>query len=100
MWLGVDCRFNLRKLSELEVRKQYQMKISNRYAALQNLNGTEDINRALENIKENNKTSVKESLGLYELKQHKPYLMKNVHDFLIKGSRLKCSGYKIQTNAM
>jgi hypothetical protein len=25
MWLGVGCRFNLRKLSELEVRKQYQI---------------------------------------------------------------------------
>jgi hypothetical protein len=29
-------RFNLRKLNELEIRKQYQMKISNRYAALEN----------------------------------------------------------------
>ena len=27
-------KFNLRKLSELEVRKQYQIKISNRFAAL------------------------------------------------------------------
>jgi hypothetical protein len=76
MWLVVGCRFNLRKLSELEIRKQYQMKISNRYAALQNLNVTEDINRALENIKENIRTSVKECLGLYELKQHKPHLMR------------------------
>jgi hypothetical protein len=31
-------RLNLRKLSELEVRKQYQIKISNRFAALENLN--------------------------------------------------------------
>jgi len=30
-------RFNLRKLSELQVRKQYQIKNSNRYAALENL---------------------------------------------------------------
>ena len=29
-------RFNLRKLSELEVRKEYQIKSSNRSAALQN----------------------------------------------------------------
>jgi hypothetical protein len=28
-------RFNLRKLSDLEVRKQYQMKISDRFAALE-----------------------------------------------------------------
>jgi len=27
-------RFNLWKLSELEIRKQYQIKISNRFAAL------------------------------------------------------------------
>jgi len=29
--------FNLRKLNELEVKKQYQIEISNRYAALENL---------------------------------------------------------------
>jgi len=58
-------RFNVRKVSELEVRKQYQMKISNRFAALENLNGNEDINMAWDNIKENIKTSAKESLGLY-----------------------------------
>jgi hypothetical protein len=39
-------RFNLRKLSELEVTKQYQIKPSNRNAALENLNGSNDINRA------------------------------------------------------
>jgi hypothetical protein len=50
-------RFNLKKPSELEVRKQYQLKMSNRFAALENLNGTEDINRAWENIKENIKIS-------------------------------------------
>ena len=30
-------RFNLRKLNDLEVRKQYQIKITNRFAALENL---------------------------------------------------------------
>jgi hypothetical protein len=30
-------RFNLRKLSELQVRKEYHIKNSNRYAALENL---------------------------------------------------------------
>ena len=65
-------RLNLRKLSELEVRKQYQIKISNRFAALENLNGSKDINRAWENTKEDIKTSAKDSISLYELKQHKP----------------------------
>jgi len=38
-------RFNLKKLSELEVRKQCQIKISNRFAALENLSDSEDVNR-------------------------------------------------------
>jgi hypothetical protein len=65
-------KFNLKKLSEVENRKQYQIKISNRFAALENLNVSEEINRAWENIKESIKISAKESLGLYERKQHKP----------------------------
>jgi len=39
---------------------------------LENLNADEDVYRAWENIKENIKTSAKESLGLSELKWHKP----------------------------
>jgi hypothetical protein len=54
--------FNLRKLNELEVRQEYQIKISNRFATLENLCDNEDINRAWENIKENIKTSAKERL--------------------------------------
>ena len=63
-------RFNLRKLNELEVRKQYQIKISNRFAFFENLSDSEGINRAWENIKQYIKTSAKTSLGLYKLKQH------------------------------
>ena len=40
---------------------------------MENLNDNKDINRAWENIKENIKTSAKESLGLYKL-QHNPRL--------------------------
>ena len=69
-------RFNLSKLNDLDVRKQYQIDITNRYAALENLN--EDINWTSENIKENIKTSAKESLVVHEWKQYKPGLMKNV----------------------
>ena len=68
-------RFNPRKLNELKVRKQYQIEITNRFAGLENLNDDEDedVNRTWENIKKNIKTSAKESLGLHELKQHKPW---------------------------
>jgi hypothetical protein len=39
------------------------IKIPNKFAFLENLNDSEDINRAWENIKENIITSAKESLG-------------------------------------
>jgi hypothetical protein len=66
-------RFNLKKLSELEVSKQYQTDFSDRFAALENLRDSEDINRAWENIKENIKISAKQTVGLYERKQCKPW---------------------------
>jgi hypothetical protein len=59
---------NLRKLNELEVRKQYQIEISKRFAALENLSDSVDINRDWDNIKENIKISARGNLGLYELK--------------------------------
>ena len=46
-------RFYLRKLNELEVMKQYQIEIYNRFGGLENLSYSEDINRAWENIIEN-----------------------------------------------
>ena len=80
-------RFNLRKLNELEVRKQYQIEITNRFAALENLNDDEDVNRTWENIKENIKTSAKESLCLHELKQHKPWFDEECLGFLDQRKR-------------
>jgi len=41
--------FNLGKLNELQVSKQNQIEISNRFAALENLSDGDDINRAWEN---------------------------------------------------
>ena len=45
--------FNLKKISELEFKKEYQIKISNRFAALENLSDSEDFNKAWENIEKN-----------------------------------------------
>jgi len=56
--------FNLRTLNELEVMKQYQIKISNRFAALENVSNSKDINRTWESIKQNIKVLVEQSLGL------------------------------------
>ena len=65
------------KLSELEVRKQYQIEITKWFAPLENLNDSEDMNRAWENIKENIKMSAKESLCLCISHD----FMKNVYNF-------------------
>jgi hypothetical protein len=40
-------RFNVKKLNEVEGKEQYQVKISNRFAALENL----DISRALDAVR-------------------------------------------------
>src|SRR5215510_13547957 len=66
-------RFNLKKLKDLEVRKQYQIEITSRFPALENVSDDEDINSAWESVKETIKTSAKGSLGLQVLKQHKPW---------------------------
>jgi hypothetical protein len=47
--------FNLRNLSELEIRKEYQIEISNRFTAMENLNNSEDVKKSWENIKQNMK---------------------------------------------
>jgi uncharacterized protein YaaR (DUF327 family) len=55
----------------VEINKQYQVKISNRFTALDNLENEDvDISRAWESISETMKASGTESLGYY-LKQHK-----------------------------
>jgi len=75
-------RFNLRKLNKPEVREQYQIEIKNRFAALENSDDDEDVNRNWENIKENIQTSAKESLGLDEFKQNKPWFDEECLGFL------------------
>jgi hypothetical protein len=39
-------RFNLKKLNEVEGKEQYHVEISNRFAALENLDTEVEINRA------------------------------------------------------
>ena len=59
------------------------------YLLVENLNVDEDVNRVWENIKENIKTSAKESLGLHEWKQHKPWFDKYCVDFLDQRKQTK-----------
>ena len=83
--------FNLRKLKDLEVKKQYQIEITNMFAALGNTSDDGDMNRSWENIKENIKTSPKESLGLHELKQDKPWFDEECLHFLDERKQAKLS---------
>jgi len=48
---------------------------------LENLNDCEDMNRAWKNIKETLNISAKESLGLCELKEYKPWLHEKCSQF-------------------
>jgi RNase P/RNase MRP subunit POP5 len=55
----------------VEVKEQY--KISNRFAALENLDDV-DISKAWKSIRENIRASAAKNLGYYELKEQKPWL--------------------------
>jgi hypothetical protein len=55
-------RFNLKKLIDVAVKEQNQVKMSNRFAALENLDDDVDINRAWESIRENMKDRAREAI--------------------------------------
>jgi hypothetical protein len=65
--------FNLKKLNEVEGKERYPVEISNRFAAIENLDTEVNVNKAWETIREKIKISHKESLGYYELKNNKPW---------------------------
>jgi hypothetical protein len=55
-------RFHLRKLDDVEAKEKYQVEISNRFADLESLDESFDINNAWEGIRENIRTSAKDNL--------------------------------------
>jgi hypothetical protein len=61
-------RFDLKKLNDIEVKEKYQVEISNRFATLESLDESFDINNAWESIRENIKTSAEDNLGYQKLK--------------------------------
>jgi hypothetical protein len=66
--------FSLKELSVLEVWKKSEIKISNRIAALENLNDSKDITGLGKVFGENIKISGKENLNLCEQKHHKVWV--------------------------
>jgi hypothetical protein len=63
-------KFNLKKLTEVEGKVQFRVEVSNRFAALEDLDAELEINSGWEMIRENIKSLLKESLGYFELKKH------------------------------
>jgi hypothetical protein len=93
-------RFNVKKLKEGDVKEQYQVTIRNKFAALENLEDSGDINRAWDNIRKNIKTSAQEILGYCESKHRKPWFDEECSKFMIEGSRINCSGNRTHVKQM
>jgi DNA repair ATPase RecN len=64
-------KFNIKKLNKGDVKEQYYVTIRNKFAALEHLEGSGDINRAWDNIRENINISAQESLGYCESRHRK-----------------------------
>jgi hypothetical protein len=64
--------FNLKKLNDVEGKEQFRVEVSNRFAALEDLDTEVEISSAWKTIRVNIKISAKESLGNFEMKKHKP----------------------------
>jgi hypothetical protein len=50
-------RFNVKKLNEGDVKEQYRVAITNKFAALENFEDSEDINSTWDSVRENIKIS-------------------------------------------
>jgi hypothetical protein len=82
-------RFNLKKLNEVEVKEQFCVEVSNRFAALEDLDAGVGCNSAWEAIRENTKISAKESPGYFEFKKHKPWFDKGCSNLLDQRKQAK-----------
>jgi hypothetical protein len=89
-------RFNLKQLNEEEVKKQFQVTIKHKSAALENLDDNGDNNRAWDTIRDNVKISAKESIGLCESKSYKPWFDEECLKLVMEGSGLKyCNVFEV-----
>jgi hypothetical protein len=68
----------------VEDKVQYCVEVSNRFAALEDLDAEVDINNAWETIRDNIRISAKESLGYYKLKKHKPWFKEGFSELLTR----------------
>jgi hypothetical protein len=66
-------KFNLKKLNGEEVKGKYRVDVSNRFAALEDLEAEVDDNSAWETIRGNIKISAKDSRDYNVLKKQNPW---------------------------
>jgi hypothetical protein len=64
---------NFKTLNKVKGKEQFRVEVSNRFAALEDLDAEVEMNSARQMIGENIKTSAKENLGYCELKNHNPW---------------------------
>ena len=81
-------RFNLKNLGEMEVRKQYQVVIQNRSAALESLNDSEGITRVWDNSRVS-KSWLKAHYVCTERKKHTPCLNEECLQFVGQRKQIK-----------
>jgi hypothetical protein len=82
-------RFNLKMLYDVEGKEQFRVEVSNRFAALEDLDTEVEINSAWETIRKNIKISAKESLSYFEFRKHKPWLDKGCSKLLVARKQAK-----------
>jgi hypothetical protein len=69
--------FNLEKLNKVQGKDKYHVEVSNKFAALEDLDADVELNGDWETIRENIKISAEGSLGYYELKDITSGLMED-----------------------
>jgi hypothetical protein len=71
-------KFNLKELIEAKGKEKYRVEVSNRFAALEDLDVQMDNNSGWEMIEHNMTISAKYNLGYFELKNYEPWFEKNM----------------------
>jgi uncharacterized Zn finger protein len=82
-------RINLKILSVVEDKERYCVEISDKFAALENLDTEGDLNKAWETLRENITISTKKSVGYYEPKKNKSLFDEGCSKLLYKRKQAK-----------
>jgi hypothetical protein len=87
---------NLTTLPGAPGKEIYQDKISKSFSVLESLGHSVDILKAWDTIRVNINISTTESLGYYELREHKPWFDEGYSKLSDQGNKPNCNGYRIQ----